>query len=77
MLETNFSNIDWFIVVAYLAGTVVIGLWVNRYIKGMGDFLVAGRSLRTRLGIATMIGSELGLVTAMFAAQKGLSLIHI
>ena len=71
MLETNFSNIDWFIVVAYLAGTVVIGLWVNRYIKGMGDFLVAGRSLRTRLGIATMIGSELGLVTAMFAAQKG------
>ena len=71
MLETNFSNIDWFIVAAYLAGTVVIGLWVNRYIKGMGDFLVAGRSLRTRLGIATMIGSELGLVTAMFAAQKG------
>ena len=58
-------------VAAYLAGTVVIGLWVNRYIKGMGDFLVAGRSLRTRLGIATMIGSELGLVTAMFAAQKG------
>ena len=71
MLETNFSNIDWFIVAVYLAGTVVIGLGVNRYIKGMGDFLVAGRSLRTRLGIATMIGSELGLVTAMFAAQKG------
>ena len=59
------------IVGAYLMGTVAIGLWVNRYIKGMGDFLVAGRSLRTRLGIATMIGSELGLVTAMFAAQKG------
>ena len=71
MLETNFSPIDWIIVAAYLAGTVVIGLWVNRYIKGMGEFLVAGRSLKTRLGIATMIGSELGLVTAMFAAQKG------
>ncbi len=34
---------------------------------------MAGRSLKTRLGIATMIGSELGLVTAMFAAQKGFS----
>ncbi len=71
MPETNFTALDWVIVGAYLLGTVAIGLWVNRYIKGMGDFLVAGRSLRTRLGIATMIGSELGLVTAMFAAQKG------
>ena len=73
MLETNFSALDWVIVGAYLVGTVIIGLWVNRYIKGMGEFLVAGRSLKTRLGIATMIGSELGLVTAMFAAQKGFS----
>jgi len=73
MLETNFSALDWAIVGAYLVGTVIIGLWVNRYIKGMGEFLVAGRSLKTRLGIATMIGSELGLVTAMFAAQKGFS----
>ena len=71
MPETNFTPLDWIIVGAYLMGTVAIGLWVNRYIRGMGDFLVAGRSLRTRLGIATMIGSELGLVTAMFAAQKG------
>ena len=71
MPETNFTALDWIIVGAYLLGTVAIGLWVNRYIRGMGDFLVAGRSLRTRLGIATMIGSELGLVTAMFAAQKG------
>ena len=71
MFDTNFSSLDWVIVAAYLAGTVVVGLWVNRYIKGMGEFLVAGRSLKTRLGIATMIGSELGLVTAMFAAQKG------
>ena len=70
MLETNFSALDWAIVGAYLVGTVIIGLWVNRYIKGMGEFLVAGRSLKTRLGIATMIGSELGLVTAMFAAPR-------
>ena len=70
-MQSNFSTIDWLIVGTYLLGTVAVGVYVNRFIKGMGDFLVAGRSLKTRLGIATMIGSELGLVTAMYASQKG------
>ena len=70
-MESNFSTLDWLIVGAYLVGTVAVGVYVNRFIKGMGDFLVAGRSLKTKLGVATMIGSELGLVTAMYAAQKG------
>lgn len=71
MPPSNFSTLDWVIVGLYLTGTVAIGLYVNRYIRGMSDFLVAGRSLRTHLGVATMVGSELGLVTAMYAAQKG------
>ena len=71
LLETNFSTLDAIIVVVYLLATVGIGLYVNRFIHGMGDFLVAGRSLRTCLGVATMVGSELGLVTAMYSAQKG------
>lgn len=71
MPESNFSTLDWFIVSLYLLGTVGIGFYVNRHIRGMSDFLVAGRSIRTKLGVATMIGSELGLVTAMFAAEKG------
>ena len=70
-MESNFSVLDWCIVSAYLILTVGIGFYVNRYVRGMSDFLVAGRSLRTKLGVATMIGSELGLVTAMYAAQKG------
>ncbi len=70
-MESNFTTLDWIIVGAYLLGTVAVGVYVNRFIKGMGDFLVAGRSLKTRLGVATMIGSELGLVTAMYSAQKG------
>ena len=71
MPESNFSALDWTIVASYVLGTVLIGFYVNRRIRGMSDFLVAGRSIRTKLGVATMIGSELGLVTAMFAAQKG------
>ena len=70
-LESNFSGLDWVIVGGYLLGTVLVGLCVNRFIRDMSDYVVAGRSVGTWLAVATMIGSELGLVTVMFAAQKG------
>ena len=69
--STNFTAIDWVIEAVYLAGTVAIGLYVRRFITNMADYVVAGRALRSCLAIATMIGSELGLVTVMYAAQKG------
>ena len=58
---------------AYLLVTVAIGLYVNRFISGMSDYVVAGRSLKSSIGIATMVGSELGLVTVMYMSQKGLT----
>jgi solute:Na+ symporter, SSS family len=70
-LTSNFSAVDWAIVVAYLLGTLAVGVYVNRYVAGMSDYIVAGRSLKSYLSIATMVGSELGLVTVMYAAQKG------
>jgi len=70
-LETNFTPWDWVIVAAYLLGTLGIGLYARRYIRDMSDYVVAGRSLKSFLAIATMIGTELGLVTVMYAAQKG------
>ncbi len=70
-LVTNFSTLDWAIVSAYLAGTVAIGLYANRYIKDMADYIVAGRSLKSSISVATMLGSEIGLVTVMYTAQKG------
>jgi len=71
VFSTNFTWFDWVIVGVYLSGTVAIGLYVNRYIHSMSDYVVAGRSLRSFLAIATMVGTELGLVTVMYAAQKG------
>jgi SSS family solute:Na+ symporter len=68
---TNFTVIDWSIVAVYLAATVVIGVLVNHYISSMDDYVVAGRSLRPYLSVATMVGSELGLITVMYAAQTG------
>ncbi len=68
---SNFTVLDWGIVVAYLLGTVVVGLYANRYIKDMADYIVAGQSLKSYISVATMLGSEIGLVTVMYTAQKG------
>ena len=70
-IVSNFGALDWVIVSVYLAGTVAIGIYANRYIRDMSDYIVAGRSLKSYLAVATMVGSELGLVTVMYAAQKG------
>lgn len=70
-MTSSFTVLDWFIVAAYLSGTVIIGLFANRYIKDMADYIVAGRSLKSFISVATMLGSEIGLVTVMYTAQKG------
>ena len=69
--QTNFTGLDWVIVAVYLLVSVVIGLFVKRYITTMADYVTAGRGIGTCLGIATMTGTELGLVTVMYSAQKG------
>ncbi len=69
--QTNFTALDWVIVGLYPLISVAIGLIARRYVADMGDFICAGRGVRTALGIATLTGTELGLVTVMYNAQKG------
>ena len=69
--RTNFSAFDWGIVVVYLAFSLVIGLMVRKYVKNMADYVVAGRGLGTALGVATLTGTEMGLVTIMYNAEMG------
>ena len=71
--DTNFSVIDWGIVLVYLVLSVGIGIIANRYVGSLSDYIVAGRGMRTALGIATLTGTEMGLVTVMYSAQKGFS----
>ena len=70
-IQTNFSTLDWCIVAGYLVVIVSVGVYVRRYISNVTDFIVAGRGLKTFLAVATMIGTELGLVTVMYSSQKG------
>ncbi len=69
--QTNFTTLDWVIVIVYPLISVGIGLYVRKLIVNMSDFVVAGRGLGLCLGIATMTGTELGLITVMYSAQKG------
>ncbi|HID06042.1 MAG TPA: sodium:solute symporter family protein, partial [Armatimonadetes bacterium] len=41
------------------------------YIRGLSHFIVAGRALRIYLGVATLVGTEIGLVTVVYNAQEG------
>jgi solute:Na+ symporter, SSS family len=67
----NFAAIDWVIVVAYLVGSLLIGVLAKRYVGNLTDFLVAGRELGLHVGIATLAATEIGTITFMYFAELG------
>ncbi|HEG43380.1 MAG TPA: sodium:solute symporter family protein [Phycisphaerales bacterium] len=79
--ETNFSAVDWVIVIVYPMISLGIGIFVSKFIKNMNDFVCAGKGLGTALGVATLTGTELGLITVMYSSQKafngGFATFHI
>jgi SSS family solute:Na+ symporter len=67
----HLALIDWVIIVVYLVGCMGAGIWMRRFVRGVEDFAVAGRSMDLNLGIASLAATELGLVTVMYTAQLG------
>src|ERR1035438_5237955 len=67
----NLAPIDWIIIIVYLVGCMSAGIYMRRYIRGVDDFAVAGRTMDLNLGIASLAATELGLVTVMYTAQLG------
>src|SRR5436190_802151 len=67
----NLAPIDWLIIVVYLVGCMAAGMWMQRFVRGVDDFAVAGREMDVNLGIASLAATELGLVTIMYTAQLG------
>jgi len=63
--------VDWVIIVVYLIGCIVAGVWMRRYVRGVEDFAVAGREMDVNLGVASLAATEMGLVTVMYTAQLG------
>jgi len=69
--RTNFTWIDTVIIVVYLGVSLFIGLGVKKYVHNMTTYIGAGRKVGVWLGVATMLGTEMGLITVMYSAQKG------
>src|SRR5512133_2542397 len=71
-MTSHFSwLLDGSIVGLYLAGTMMAGLMVRKYVGKVEHFLVAGREMNVYLGIASLASTEFGIVTCMYAAQNG------
>jgi len=71
IFATNFTALDWWIVAVYLCAIGALGVWVNRYIHSVADYLVAGRSAGPALNVATFVATGLCLVTIMYSAIDG------
>ena len=69
--HTHVGPIDWVLVAVYLLLSVSIAFFVKRYAGNMTNFVSAGRAVGTWLGVATLTGTEMGLITVMYSAQKG------
>ncbi len=67
----NFHLIDWLILVVYMTGTVYVGLRARKYVESMEGYYVAGRKVKVALGSATLIATEIGVVTFMYFGQLG------
>lgn len=58
---TNFLGpVDYLVVVAYLCGTMVIGLWVGSYVRSGSDFFLAGRSLPWWAVGMSLVATDIG-----------------
>ncbi len=65
------TGIDWTIIVVYMIGCTVAGLWMRRYVRNVDDFAVAAREMEVNLGVASLAATEVGIVTVMYTAEMG------
>ena len=65
------SYIDIIIIALYLSIIFFIGILSRKYVSSFSDFMIANRGVSLSLGVVTMLGTELGLITVMYNAQTG------
>lgn len=68
---SHFGAFDWFLTVLSLVGTLWIGLLTRRYVGRIEDYLVASRGMGAYVGTASLVSTEIGIITYMYQAQFG------
>jgi SSS family solute:Na+ symporter len=70
-IVSPFSLLDALITLASLVATLWIGVRVKRYIGTIEDYLVANRGMGLYVGAASLLSTEVGIITYMYQAQFG------
>ncbi len=67
----NFGILDWAIIVLYLVVTIYAGIRAKRLVENLAGYVVAGRRVKSSLGIAAFVATELGTVTFVYFGELG------
>lgn len=65
------STIDISIIVIYLLLIFSVGILMRKRVNNFSSFMVAGQNLGLSLGVTSMLGTELGLITVMNFSELG------
>ena len=68
---TNFTALDFFVLVAYLAGTTALGLWLGRDQKDAKDYFIAGKKIPWWAILFSVVATETSALT--FISIPGLA----
>jgi SSS family solute:Na+ symporter len=70
-VSTGFTILDALVIVAYLAGTTALGMWVGRRQSGSKDYFVAGRQIPWWAVLFSIVATETSALT--FISIPGLA----
>lgn len=59
-MSIQLTAVDYLVIISYLCGTMVIGLWVGSYIRSGSDFFLAGRSLPWWAVGMSLVATDIG-----------------
>src|SRR5215217_5497358 len=69
----NFTALDFFVLVLYLAGTTALGLWIGRKQKSANDYFIAERTIPWWAVMFSVVAAETSALT--FISIPGLAYI--
>ena len=67
----NLSYFDIAIVALYIVLVFFSGILMKKFVRGIGDYLVANRTMGFNLGLISMMCTEIGMITYIYYAELG------
>src|SRR5438270_624291 len=72
-MKSTFTALDFLVLIAYLAGTTTLGVWLGRGQKDSKDYFVAGRRIPWWAVLFSVVASETSALT--FISIPGLAYV--